>query len=240
MSPVSAMPAAIRPRSAAVWASAPGDHRPAVQLPFQPGQRRRVGLGDPRLLGPLRRRRTQPLDAAVGPAQFGRLPPPVGEVGHVVLLELLPRLAVEAGRRALHAGLQQPGTALGGQGVPVEGPGLTPEGEQELVRRVSEAAAVGAEREMARLAQRLELRTELALAVAGLLLAAGGYALGRWDGAGSGAAQAAGVQGAGFVAQVAEMNDIAALRRHCERHAYREQGRLACDLPPVWIRSGPP
>ena len=118
--------------------------------------------------------------------------------------------------------------------------GLTPEGEQELVRRVSEAAAIGAEREMARLARRLELRTGLALAVAGLLLAGGGYAFGRWDGAGSGAAQAAGVQGVGFVAQVAELNDIAALRRHCERHAYREQGRLACDLPPVWIRSGPP
>jgi hypothetical protein len=118
--------------------------------------------------------------------------------------------------------------------------GLTPEGEQDLIRRVAEAAAIGAEREMARLARRLDLRTGLALAFAGLLLAGGGYALGRWDGAGSGAARAEGLQGAAFVAQVAELNDLVALRRHCERHAYREQGRLACNLPPVWIRSALP
>jgi hypothetical protein len=118
--------------------------------------------------------------------------------------------------------------------------GLTPEGEQDLIRRVAEAAAIGAEREMLRLARRVELRTALMLAVSGLALLGGGYALGRWDGAGSGAARAEGLQGAAFVAQVAELNDLAALRRHCERHAYREQGRLACNLPPVWIRSALP
>lgn len=118
--------------------------------------------------------------------------------------------------------------------------GLTPEAERDLVRRVAEAAAAGAEREVARLSRRMELRTALMLAVSALALLGSGYALGRWDGAGSSMARTEGIQGATFVAQVAELNDIPALRRHCERHGYREQGRLACDLPPVWIRGGLP
>ncbi|TCZ54606.1 hypothetical protein [Roseicella aquatilis] len=109
--------------------------------------------------------------------------------------------------------------------------GLTPEAERELVRRVAEAAAAGAEREVARLSRRVELRTGLGLAAAGLLLLGGGYALGRWDAA----ARAEAPRGAGFLAEVAELNDLAALRRHCERNAYDHAGRRACALPPVWI-----
>jgi len=118
--------------------------------------------------------------------------------------------------------------------------GLTPEGEQDLVRRVSEAAAIGAEREMARLARRMDLRTGLTLALAGLLLAGGGYALGRSDAAGLGAARVQALAGAAFFAQVAELNDPAALRRHCERNAYQQGNALACALPPIWIRRQAP
>ncbi|TCZ51449.1 hypothetical protein [Roseicella aquatilis] len=107
--------------------------------------------------------------------------------------------------------------------------GLPPEAERELVRRVAEAIAAGAEREMARLSRRVELRT--ALALAGLLLLGGSYALGRWDAT----ARAEAPRGAGFLAQVAELNDLAVLRRHCERNAYDHAGRRACTLPPVWI-----
>jgi len=109
--------------------------------------------------------------------------------------------------------------------------GLTPGGERELVRRVAEAAAAGAEREMASLARRIDLRTSALLAVAGLLLLGGGYALGRWDSV----TRATDFGGVSFFAAVAELNDVGALRRHCERTGYEQAGRRACDLPPVWI-----
>ena len=44
--------------------------------------------------------------------------------------------------------------------------------------------------------------------------------------------------GAAFLARVAELNDLAVLRRHCERTAYEQAGRRACCLPPVWIGAG--
>ncbi len=109
--------------------------------------------------------------------------------------------------------------------------GLTPDGERELVRRVAEAAAAGAERGVGRLSRRIELRTGLALALAGAALFAGGYALGRRDGGG----RMEGPASAAFVAGIAELNDVGALRRHCERTGYEQTGRRACDLPPVWI-----
>ena len=109
--------------------------------------------------------------------------------------------------------------------------GLTPEGERDLVRRVAEAAAAGAEREMASLARPIELRSSALLALAALVLLGGGYALGRWDGT----ARAAGSAGASFLASVAELNDTAALRQHCERTAYDHGGGRACSLPPVWV-----
>jgi hypothetical protein len=109
--------------------------------------------------------------------------------------------------------------------------GLTPDGERDLVRKVTEAAAAGAEREMASLARRIDLRTSAVLALVGLLLLGGGYALGRWEGE----ASAAGSGGASFLAAVAELNDVSALRRQCERTGYDQAGRKACVLPPVWI-----
>lgn len=109
--------------------------------------------------------------------------------------------------------------------------GLTPDGERDLVRRVAEAAAAGAEREFLRLSRRAELRTGLVLALAGILLLASGYAIGRR----AELDRAEGPLGAAFIAGIAELNDVAALRRHCERTGYEEGGRRACDLPPVWI-----
>jgi hypothetical protein len=109
--------------------------------------------------------------------------------------------------------------------------GLTPEGERDLVKKVTEAAAAGAEREMASLARRIDLRTSAVLGLAALLLLGGGFAVGRWDGT----ARATGSAGASFLASVAELNDVAALRRHCEQTGYEQAGRKACVLPPVWI-----
>lgn len=109
--------------------------------------------------------------------------------------------------------------------------GLTPDGEAELVRRVTEAAAAGAEREVASLARRIDFRTSALLGFAALLLLGGGYAVGRWEGT----ARVAGSAGASFLASVAELNDAATLRRHCERTAYDQSGGRACTLPPVWI-----
>jgi hypothetical protein len=109
--------------------------------------------------------------------------------------------------------------------------GLTPDGERDLVRKVTEAAAAGAEREMASLARRIDLRTSALLGFAAVLLLGGGYAVGRWDGT----ARAAGPAGASFLVSMAELNDAAALRRHCERTAYDHAGGRACTLPPVWI-----
>jgi hypothetical protein len=111
--------------------------------------------------------------------------------------------------------------------------GLTPEAERDLIRRVVEAAAAGAEREVARLSHRVELRTGAALAVAALFLLGGGYAVGRWDATEGPRIEA--LRGVAFLTGVAELNDIGALRLYCERNAYQQGGRLACDLPPVWV-----
>ena len=123
--------------------------------------------------------------------------------------------------------------AIAARKVATAAHGLTPEVEGELVRRVAEAAAAGAEREMARLSRRVELRTGLVLAAAALLLLGGGYAAGRWEAVQDPRAEA--LRDATFLAQLAELNDLGALRRACERNAYQQEGRRACDLPPVWI-----
>jgi hypothetical protein len=84
---------------------------------------------------------------------------------------------------------------------------------------------------MASLARRIDLWTSAFLGLAALLLLGGGYAVGRWDGT----ARASVTAGASFLASVAELNDVAALRRHCERTAYDHGGGRACTLSPIWI-----
>ena len=53
---------------------------------------------------------------------------------------------------------------------------------------------------------------------------------------GASAARVQALAGAAFLAQVAELNDPAALRRHCESNAYQQGSALACALPPIWIK----
>jgi hypothetical protein len=111
--------------------------------------------------------------------------------------------------------------------------GLTPEGEADLIRRVSRAATAATEREAARIVRRSSFTTAAVLAVAGLLMAGVGYVIGRWDGARQGAAA---VEGAAFLAQVAALNDARAMADKCRRTQRQEKGGIACDLPPVWVR----
>jgi hypothetical protein len=111
--------------------------------------------------------------------------------------------------------------------------GLTPEGEADLIQRVSQAAVVATQREAARIVRRSGVTTAAMLAVAGLLLAGAGYGVGRWDGARQGAAA---VEGAAFLAQVAALNDARAMADKCRRTQRQEKGGVACDLPPVWVR----
>jgi hypothetical protein len=111
--------------------------------------------------------------------------------------------------------------------------GLTPEGEADLIQRISQAAVVATQREAARIVRRSGVTTAAMLAVAGLLLAGAGYGVGRWDGARQGAAA---VEGAAFLAQVAALNDARAMADTCRRTQRREKGGIACDLPPVWVR----
>ena len=111
--------------------------------------------------------------------------------------------------------------------------GLTPEGEADLIQRVSQAAVVATQREAARIVRRSGFVTAAMLALAGLLLAGAGYGVGRWDGARQGAAA---VEGAVFLAQVAALNDARAMAEKCRRTQRQEKGGVACDLPPVWVR----
>ena len=111
--------------------------------------------------------------------------------------------------------------------------GLTPEGEAELIRRVTRAAAATTEREAARFVSRFDFAMGMKLAAAGLLLLGCGYGIGRWDGARQGAHA---MEGAAFLGTLAELNDLRTLRQECQRTARRQSGGIACDLPPVWVR----
>jgi hypothetical protein len=110
--------------------------------------------------------------------------------------------------------------------------GLTPEGEAALIARVSREAADAAEGRVERLVRRLDARSAGLAALSGLLLLGAGYGIGRWDGARVGAAA---LESAAFLAQLAEMNDVRALREHCRRTGYAQARGTACQLPPVWI-----
>lgn len=111
--------------------------------------------------------------------------------------------------------------------------GLTPEGEADLIRRVARAAATATERQASRIVNRFEFALGMKLAGIAVILLCCGYGLGRWDGARLGARS---VEGAAFLGTLAELNDLASLRRQCWKTAWRQSGGTACDLPPVWVR----
>ena len=110
--------------------------------------------------------------------------------------------------------------------------GLTPEGEAALIVRVSREAADAAEGRVERMVRRFDVRSAGLAALSGLLLLGAGYGIGRWDGARVGAAA---LESAAFLAQLAEMNDVRALREHCRRTGYAQARGTACQLPPVWV-----
>ena len=107
--------------------------------------------------------------------------------------------------------------------------GLTSDGEQALIERVSREAAEAAESTVRGMVRGFNLRTAGLLACTGLLLAGGGYWMGQQQGA-----QA--LESAAFLAHLVEMNDLRTMRQHCERTQRQQAGGTACDLPPVWIR----
>ena len=96
------------------------DHGAPVQLLLQPRQRDLVGLLQPFLRRERRHRRPVGLDTGVSPTETVRLSSPVGEIGHVVLAQLLPQRAVQPRRRSLRARFQQPRAPLRRERVPVE------------------------------------------------------------------------------------------------------------------------
>jgi hypothetical protein len=59
-------------------------------------------------------------DALMLPAQLAGLPPPVGEIGHVVFLQLADGLGVQPGWNALRSRLQQRDAAGFGEIIPVQ------------------------------------------------------------------------------------------------------------------------
>jgi hypothetical protein len=71
------------------------------------------------------------------------------------------------------------------------------------------------------------------VAALGLALAGAGYAAGQWD---RSRIVGTALEGASFMAQLAELNDPRILREYCLAHAKAQPGGTACELPPVWVR----
>ena len=93
---------------------------------------------------------------------------------------------------------------------------LTPDGEHELIQRVSEAAALGTEREMLRLSRRLDVRLAFGLTIAALLLLAIGYTLGRWQLN----TEPKHDPRCSLPGRLAKLNDMTLLRQHCENSVF--------------------
>jgi hypothetical protein len=121
--------------------------------------------------------------------------------------------------------------------------GLTPEGERELIRRVTEAAAESTEREVERIVHRFDLglavKGAVALACFALGSAAGGYWLGIKEVQVTerrlAAAFADGTGTAKRWADLMENNDLnTALARCTGNQITVTAGRRAC-LVPLWL-----
>ena len=121
--------------------------------------------------------------------------------------------------------------------------GLTPEGERELIRRVTEAAAESTEREVERIVHRFDLGLAFKRAVALACFALGGAAGGYWLGikevqVTERRLAAAFANGTGTVkrwADLIENNDLnAALARCTGNQITVTAGRRACSVP-LWL-----
>lgn len=110
--------------------------------------------------------------------------------------------------------------------------GLSPEAEEELLARIARDAGAAVDDGMRRIERRCLARMVLLGMLGGGVLLLTGYGAGWWFGT---RASVHAVEGAAFLAQLAELNDVSALRRACERTAYRHHDRTACTLPALWV-----
>ena len=113
--------------------------------------------------------------------------------------------------------------------------GLTPQGEAELIRRVTAASAQAAGQEATAVADATLKRYGGRAAALMVAMFIAGLGLGRWWGV-SGAGEA--MTSASFVAQVAALNNAADLKAACNRTAEKDHGGVICTLPKVWISFG--
>ena len=121
--------------------------------------------------------------------------------------------------------------------------GLTPEGERELIRRVTEAAAESTEREVERIVHRFDLALAVKVATALACFALGGAAGGYWLGMKEvqvterrlAAAFADGTGTAKRRADLMENNDLNAASARCTGNQITVTAvRRAC-LVPLWL-----
>src|SRR4051794_19675634 len=114
--------------------------------------------------------------------------------------------------------------------------GLTREGEAELVLRIQETV----ERQVAdtidlnatRIAKRIAGGLALKAGAAAVALLVVGLVVGRLT---APDAEARSLEGAGFMAQIAELNDPKSLRDYCLAHKVEQKGATACPLM-VWVK----
>jgi hypothetical protein len=125
--------------------------------------------------------------------------------------------------------------------------GLSPDGERELIRRVTDAAAESTEREAERIVRRFDLGMVLTAAVALVLFTMTGAAGGYWYGRQAVQATehriaAAFADGPGTAKQWAELmenNDLKAALARCTGHqVVVTAGRRACYVP-LWLEGAP-
>jgi len=110
--------------------------------------------------------------------------------------------------------------------------------------RLENAAVTGADRRAAELARAHHRRT-IALAAAILVVAAAGaFLVGQWTAderiADKVNERTVRIQNAAFMAQIAEVNDVNALRAYCLAHPTRQgEAYWKCALPDVWVVAPP-
>jgi hypothetical protein len=110
--------------------------------------------------------------------------------------------------------------------------GLTQQGEAELVLRIQETVTEAIDAEARRIARQTATGLAIKTAVAGLVLLVSGFLAGRLI---ASDAQAEALEGAAFMAQIAEMNNAQALRDYCMAHRVEQKNGTACELV-VWVK----
>ena len=109
--------------------------------------------------------------------------------------------------------------------------GLTPKGEADLVRAVADRSAHEAARSVAAIGRSVRIGLYLTALGAAIAVAAAGFVAGRLT-----AGDRYTLLDAGFVAQLAELNDVPGLRDYCWRHKVATDVGMKCSLPDVWMR----